>query len=113
LRLRTAGARHDQGAAARYWQRVREICDTYDVLLVSDEVICAFVRRCEHVPATGVAFRSTVDKLRDLPDALFDNGLECRAESVVRLAPPLICDQSHFDEMEQILRGLEKAQQHL
>ena len=27
-----------------YWQRVREICDRYDVLLVSDEVICAFGR---------------------------------------------------------------------
>jgi len=28
----------------RYFQRVREICDAYDVLLVSDEVICAFGR---------------------------------------------------------------------
>jgi adenosylmethionine-8-amino-7-oxononanoate aminotransferase len=27
-----------------YWQRVREICDRYDVLLVSDEVIAAFGR---------------------------------------------------------------------
>ncbi|MDP2289682.1 MAG: aspartate aminotransferase family protein [Actinomycetota bacterium] len=27
-----------------YWQRVREICDHYDVLLVSDEVIAAFGR---------------------------------------------------------------------
>jgi adenosylmethionine-8-amino-7-oxononanoate aminotransferase len=27
-----------------YWQRVREICDRYGVLLVSDEVICAFGR---------------------------------------------------------------------
>jgi adenosylmethionine-8-amino-7-oxononanoate aminotransferase len=27
-----------------YFQRVREICDTYNVLLVSDEVICAFGR---------------------------------------------------------------------
>ncbi len=27
-----------------YWQRVREICDYYDVLLISDEVICAFGR---------------------------------------------------------------------
>ncbi|MFT4287217.1 aspartate aminotransferase family protein [Nocardioides sp.] len=27
-----------------YWQRVREICDAYDVLLVSDEVICAYGR---------------------------------------------------------------------
>ena len=27
-----------------YWQRVREICDEYDVLLISDEVIAAFGR---------------------------------------------------------------------
>ena len=27
-----------------YFQRVREICDGHDVLLVSDEVICAFGR---------------------------------------------------------------------
>ena len=29
---------------AGYFERVREICDQYDVLLVSDEVICAFGR---------------------------------------------------------------------
>jgi adenosylmethionine-8-amino-7-oxononanoate aminotransferase len=41
-----------------YFQRVREICDKYDVLMVSDEVICAFGRlgrifgceRYEYVP---------------------------------------------------------------
>ena len=27
-----------------YFERLREICDTYDVLLVSDEVICAYGR---------------------------------------------------------------------
>lgn len=27
-----------------YWRRVREICDAYDVLLISDEVICAWGR---------------------------------------------------------------------
>jgi adenosylmethionine-8-amino-7-oxononanoate aminotransferase len=27
-----------------YWQRVREICDRYNVLLISDEVICAWGR---------------------------------------------------------------------
>jgi adenosylmethionine-8-amino-7-oxononanoate aminotransferase len=27
-----------------YWQRVREICDRYDVLLISDEVICSWGR---------------------------------------------------------------------
>ena len=27
-----------------YFQRVREICDRYDVLMISDEVICAWGR---------------------------------------------------------------------
>jgi adenosylmethionine-8-amino-7-oxononanoate aminotransferase len=45
-----------------------------------------------------------------LPKALLDNGLYCRADdrgdSVVQVAPPLICDQSHFDEIEQALRSV-------
>jgi adenosylmethionine-8-amino-7-oxononanoate aminotransferase len=45
-----------------------------------------------------------------LSKALFEAGLYCRADDrgdpVVQLAPPLICDQGHFDEMEQILRGV-------
>ncbi|MGZ4632874.1 MAG: aminotransferase class III-fold pyridoxal phosphate-dependent enzyme, partial [Actinomycetes bacterium] len=45
-----------------------------------------------------------------LSKALFDAGLYCRADDrgdpVVQLAPPLICDQSHFDEIEQILRAV-------
>ncbi len=210
-----------------YWQRVREICDTYDVLLVSDEVICAFGRlgemfgatrygyqpdmitcakgltsgysplgamiasekvmapflegsnsfahgytfgghpvSCavalanldifereklnEHVRANEGALRGTLEKLLDLPivgdvrgdgyfyglelvkdkatketfdedeserllrgflsKALYDAGLYCRADDrgdpVVQFAPPLVCDQSHFDEMEQILRDV-------
>ncbi|MFB4320494.1 aspartate aminotransferase family protein [Actinomadura sp. 21ATH] len=208
-----------------YFQRVREICDRHDVLLVSDEVICAFGRlghafgadrygyrpdiittakgltsgyaplgavlagdrlmepfrrdgatfmhgstygghpvSCavalanldviereglyEHVRDTEDAFRATLDRLTDLPIVgdvrgggffygielvkdkttkrtftaeeserilrghvsarLFESGLYCRAddraEPVVQLSPPLICDQAHFDEMEQILR---------
>jgi adenosylmethionine-8-amino-7-oxononanoate aminotransferase len=45
-----------------------------------------------------------------LSRALFEAGLYCRADDrgdpVVQLAPPLICDQSHFDEIEQILRSV-------
>ncbi|WP_425560680.1 aspartate aminotransferase family protein [Luedemannella helvata] len=210
-----------------YFQRVREICDRYDVLLVSDEVICAFGRLGEyfgsqrygyqpdiitcakgltsgyvplgamiaserlfepfatgsdtflhgitfggHPVAAAVAlanldvferegllahvrthegvFRSHLEHLRDLPivgdvrgdgyfygielvkdqatretfnddeserllrgflsKALFEAGLYCRADDrgdpVVQLAPPLICDESHFAEIEQILRGV-------
>jgi len=214
-----------------YFQRVREICDEYDVLLVSDEVICAFGRlghmfgaeRYGYQPdiitcAKGItsgyaplgamiaterlmepfldglnsfahgftfaghpvscavamanldifenekvlenvrdnegAFRSTLERLTDLPivgdvrgdgyfygielvkdketkatfdddeserllrgflsKALYDEGLYCRADDrgdpVVQLAPPLICTQEHFDEIEQILRVvLDKA----
>ena len=212
---------------AGYFQRVREICDKYGVLLVSDEVICAFGRlgyyfgstRYNYQPdiitfAKGVTsgysplggmivrdklmepftqgtatflhgitfaghpvsaavalanldvferdnllgnvrenedgFRSTLDKLSDLPivgdirgagyfygielvkdkatketfdddeserllrgylsHALFDAGLVCRADDrgdpVIQLAPPLICTQEHFDEIEQILRSV-------
>ena len=210
-----------------YFQRVREICDKYGVLLVSDEVICAFGRlgyyfgstRYGYQPdiitfakgvtsgysplggmivrdelmepfRTGTAtflhgitfaghpvsaavalanldiferdnllgnvrdnedgFRATLDKLSDLPivgnirgagyfygielvkdkatketfdddeserllrgflsHALFDAGLVCRADDrgdpVIQLAPPLICTQEHFDEIEQILRSV-------
>jgi adenosylmethionine-8-amino-7-oxononanoate aminotransferase len=218
-----------------YFERVREICDRYDVLLVSDEVICAFGRlgtmfgaerygyqpdiiTCakgltsgyaplgamiasdrlfepfaepgamfahgytfgghpvatavglanldaferegvlEHVRANEGAFRATLEGLTDLPivgdvrgdgyfygielvkdkesretfdeaeserllrgflsTALFDAGLYCRADDrgdpVIQLSPPLICDQSHFDEMGQILRSvLSEAWSHL
>jgi adenosylmethionine-8-amino-7-oxononanoate aminotransferase len=210
-----------------YFQRVREICDKHDVLLVSDEVICAFGRlghyfgadrfgyqpdiiTCakgltsgyspigamiatdrimepflqgnnsfahgytfgghpvsaavalanldifereglnQHVRDTTDDFRRTLEKLLDLPivgdvrgdgfffgielvkdkgtretfdddeserllrgflsRALFDAGLYCRADDrgdpVIQLSPPLVCDQSHFDEMEQILRSV-------
>lgn len=207
-----------------YFQRVREICDRHGVLLVSDEVICAFGRlgfdfgakkfgyqpdiittakgltsgyaplgavlvsdriaepfrngatfmhgstygghpvACAvamanldlmeredlygHVLRNEGAFRSTLEKLYDLPivgevrgdgffwavelvkdratkekftdadatrilkghvsKALFEAGLHCRAddraEPVIQLAPPLICEQQQFDEMEQALR---------
>ncbi|MDP9394934.1 MAG: aspartate aminotransferase family protein [Actinomycetota bacterium] len=208
-----------------YFERVRAICDKHDVLLVSDEVICAFGRlgttfaferygyvpdllTCAkgmtsgyspigamlatdrvmepflkgtasfphgytfgghpvssavamanldifdredlnaHVRANEGPFRATLEKLLDLPvvgdvrgdgyfygielvkdkatketfddveaekllrgylsKALLDNGLYCRADDrgdpVIQVAPPLICEQSHFDEIEQILR---------
>jgi adenosylmethionine-8-amino-7-oxononanoate aminotransferase len=210
-----------------YFERVRAICDRYDVLLVSDEVICAFGRlgeyfgatrygyqpdiiTCakgltsgyvplgamiaserlaqpfldgrswfahgitygghpvgsavalanldifereglnEHVRTNSPLFRSYLERLHDLPivgdvrgdgyffgielvkdkatketfseaeseallrgflsKALFDAGLYCRADDrgdpVIQLAPPLICDERHFAEMEQILRAV-------
>ncbi len=49
-----------------------------------------------------------------LSPRLFDAGLICRADDrgdpVIQLAPPLICEQRHFDEMAGILRSvLEEA----
>jgi len=45
-----------------------------------------------------------------LSRALYDAGLICRADDrgdpVIQLSPPLICDQQHFDEIEQILRAV-------
>jgi adenosylmethionine-8-amino-7-oxononanoate aminotransferase len=45
-----------------------------------------------------------------LSRALFDAGLYCRADDrgdpVIQLAPPLICDETHFAEIEQILRSV-------
>ena len=111
-----------------------------------------------HVRDNEGAFRSTLEKLTDLPivgdvrgdgyfygielvkdkatketfdddeserllrgflsGALFDAGLVCRADDrgdpVIQLAPPLICDQQQFDEIEQILRSvLTEAWSHL
>jgi adenosylmethionine-8-amino-7-oxononanoate aminotransferase len=43
-----------------------------------------------------------------LSPEMFGRGLICRADDrgdpVIQLAPPLICGQEHFDEIEQILR---------
>jgi adenosylmethionine-8-amino-7-oxononanoate aminotransferase len=210
-----------------YFQRVREICDRHGVLLVSDEVICAFGRlgswfgatkfgyqpdmvTCAkgmtsgyaplgavlvddrlmepfvsgdetfyhgytfggHPVSTAVAlanldllekedlignvasrasqFRAVLESLSDLPivgdvrgegffygielvkdkitretfdhkeserllrgflsGALYDAGLVCRADDrgdpVVQLAPPLICEQEHFDLIGEILRSV-------
>ena len=45
-----------------------------------------------------------------LSKALFDAGLYCRADDrgdpVIQLSPPLIVEQAHFDEIEQILRSV-------
>ncbi len=43
-----------------YFQRVREICDRYDVLLVSDEVICAYGRLGEMFGATRFGYQPDI-----------------------------------------------------
>ena len=42
-----------------YFQRVREICDRYDVLIVSDDVICGFGRLGEYFGAHRYGYRPT------------------------------------------------------
>jgi adenosylmethionine-8-amino-7-oxononanoate aminotransferase len=111
-----------------------------------------------HVRANEGAFRSTLEKLSDLPivgdirgdgyfygielvkdkttretfdddeserllrgflsPALFEAGLVCRADDrgdpVIQISPPLICDQTQFDEIEQVLHSvLTEAWSHL
>src|SRR4029453_17766823 len=45
-----------------------------------------------------------------LSRALFEAGLYCRADDrgdpVIQLAPPLICEEEHFAEIEHALRGV-------
>nr|BFE70873.1 hypothetical protein GCM10020092_041740 [Actinoplanes digitatis] len=53
-----------------------------------------------------------------LSRALFESGLYCRADDrgdpVIQLAPPLICEEQHFAEIEQALRSvLTEAWTHL
>src|SRR4051812_11929719 len=43
-----------------YFQRVREICDRHDVLLVSDEVICAFGRLGEYFGSTHYGYQPDI-----------------------------------------------------
>ncbi len=43
-----------------YFERVREICDAYDVLLVSDEVICAFGRVGEMFGAAEFGYQPDI-----------------------------------------------------
>jgi adenosylmethionine-8-amino-7-oxononanoate aminotransferase len=43
-----------------YFERVREICDEHDVLLVSDEVICAFGRLGEMFGATKFGYQPDI-----------------------------------------------------
>ena len=51
-----------------YFQRVREICDEYDVLLISDEVICSLVRLGEGFGSAAVRLPARHHHHRQGPD---------------------------------------------
>jgi len=55
----------------------------------------------EHVRNEEGPFRTTLEKLLDLPLVG-----DVRGDPVIQLSPPLICNQSHFTEMEQIIRAV-------
>jgi adenosylmethionine-8-amino-7-oxononanoate aminotransferase len=43
-----------------YWQRAREICDEFDVLLISDEVICSWGRLGEYFGAQRLGYQPDI-----------------------------------------------------
>ena len=47
-----------------YWARIREICDRYGVLLVSDEVICAFGRLGHMFGSDRYGYQPDIDHVR-------------------------------------------------
>src|SRR5438045_2187441 len=99
-----------------YFQRVREICDEYDVIFVSDEVICSWGRlghwfgaqRYDSQPGTITKEESETLLRGFLSAELFKRGLICRADDrgdpVVQLSPPLISGPAEFEEIESVLR---------
>ena len=44
-----------------YFQRVREICDQHDVLLISDEVICAWGRLGHYFGCERFGYQPDID----------------------------------------------------
>ena len=111
--LRARGA---QRARARHRGRLpRDAREAHDLPIVGDVRGDGYFYGIELVKdkATKETFDDDESErlLRGfLSTALFDAGLYCRADDrgdpVIQLAPPLICDQTHFDEMEQTLRDV-------
>ena len=56
-----------------YFQRVREICDEFDVLLVSDEVICSWGRLGHYFGAQRYDFQPDI-----ITDEHVDRAPTCR-----------------------------------
>src|SRR4029453_7622701 len=71
-----------------YFARVREICDAHDVLLVSDEVICAFGRLGEYFGAKRYGYQPDIITVaKGLPSGYAPLGAMIPAE---RLAEPFL-----------------------
>ncbi|GAB3288559.1 aspartate aminotransferase family protein [Parasphingorhabdus pacifica] len=77
-----------------YWQRVREICDRYDVLLVSDEVICAFGRLGQDFGARRYGYQPDIITVaKGLTSGYAPLGAMIADE---RLMQPFLADGSSF-----------------
>ena len=77
-----------------YFQTVREICDRYGVLLVSDEVICAFGRLGEWFGAQRYAFQPDIVTLaKGLTSGYAPMGGMLVSE---RLAEPFLAQETSF-----------------
>jgi adenosylmethionine-8-amino-7-oxononanoate aminotransferase len=77
-----------------YFQRVREICDRYDVLLVSDEVICAFGRLGEYFGSSRYGYQpDIITCAKGLTSGYVPLGAMLAAE---RLAEPFLTGTNWF-----------------
>ncbi len=77
-----------------YFQRVREICDRYDVLLVSDEVICAFGRLGEYFGAVRYGYQpDIITCAKGLTSGYVPLGAMIASD---RLAEPFLHDRNWF-----------------
>ena len=77
-----------------YFQRVREICDTHDVLLVSDEVICAFGRLGEYFGADRYRYQpDIITCAKGMTSGYIPLGAMIASD---RLAEPFLHDTNSF-----------------
>ena len=77
-----------------YFQRVREICDRHDVLLVSDEVICAFGRLGEYFGAERYRYQpDIITCAKGLTSGYVPLGAMIASD---RLAEPFLHDTNSF-----------------
>jgi adenosylmethionine-8-amino-7-oxononanoate aminotransferase len=77
-----------------YFQRVREICDTYDVLLISDEVICAWGRLGEWFGCQRYDYQpDLITTAKGLTSAYAPMGAVIASD---RIAEPFLHDTASF-----------------
>jgi adenosylmethionine-8-amino-7-oxononanoate aminotransferase len=66
-----------------YWQRVREICDEFGILLISDEVICAFGRLGEYFGAERLGYEpDLITTAKGLPSSYAPMGAVIASDKV-------------------------------